>query len=217
MRDAARKGPAILALIVGLVFLISFVGVSRVGGGWFWDLGNGLGFLALAGLLFQMIPYARAGETVLHQRLGDWVLAVALLHAFWFLVGDGAVRVYLQPGAPAAMWFGLVALVGLAVLTVLARMPDRARVHPRFRTFRNVHRVLGFTVVAGAGLHVVLTGFYLSRWWQTLILGLVALAACFGRRQWARLGRPPVATGPAYLIVGALALGSFVLARNLGG
>lgn len=206
----------VLAVIVGLVFLVTFAGVPPVGGGWFWDSGNALGFLAFAGLLFQMIPAARTQATTRHERLGYRVLAVATLHASWFLAGDGAVRVYLQPGAPIAMWLGLVGLVALALLTALARMPDRMRVHRRFRTFRAIHRLLGFAVVAGAGLHVVLTGFYLSRWLQDGLLVLFVAACCLGRPYWARLGAPPVASGPGFAVVGMVAAGAFLLARNLG-
>lgn len=211
-----QGGLAVLAGVVGLVVLVTFVGVAPVGGGWFWDFGNALGFLALAGILFQMIPYARAQATKRHELLGYWVLAVAMLHAFWFLAGDGAVRVYLQPGAPPAMWLGLIGLVGLAVLTALARMPDRMRVHRRFRTFRAVHRWLGYGVVAAAALHVMLTGFYLSRWVQDGLLVLLAAACCFGRPYWARLGVPPVASGTGFVAVGLVAAAGFLLARNLG-
>ena len=205
-----------LAAVVGLVFLVTFADGRRVGGGWFWDLGTALGFAALAGILFQMIPFARAGESRIHQRLGTWVLGAAILHAFWFLFGDGAVWTYLSPGAPLAMWLGLAALLLLGLLSVIARMPDRARLHRRFRTFLTLHRGLGFAVVAAAGLHVALTGFYLARWGQDLLLLALMAAACLGRPLWARLGRPPVASGPAFALMGALAGGAFLLARNLG-
>ncbi len=211
---APGRGVTVLAVLVALVFLVSFAGGSAVGGGWFWDLGNALGFLALAGLLFQSIPGPRGRDVRRHEVLGYWVLAVALLHAFWFLAGDGAVRVHLQPGAPLAMWLGLLALVLLAALTVLARMPDRMRVHRRFRTFRNVHRVLGVAVVGGAALHVMLTGFYVARWGQDLLLVLLVAATCFGRAAWARLGDPPAASGAAYAALGLAAVAAFLLARS---
>jgi hypothetical protein len=215
---SGERGPGriVLAAMVALVFLISFADARRVGGGWFWDFGNALGFAALAGLLFQMIPFARARESRAHEGLGQWVLAAAGLHAFWFLIGDGAVWVYLWPGAPFALWLGLAALLTLAVLVLLARMPDRIRAHRRFSRFRAVHRGLGFAVVAGAGAHVMLTGFYLARWWQDALLLALISAACFGRATWARLGRPPVASGPSFALLGALAGGAFLLARNLG-
>lgn len=210
-------GLRVLSIVVTLVFLASFAGGSVVGGGWFWDFGNALGFLALAGLLFQMIPYARARETRRHERLGYWVLGAAFAHAFWFLAGDGAVRVYLQPGAPLAMWLGLAALVVLAVLTAIARMPDRMRLHRRFQAFRTVHRWLGIAVVAAAALHVILTGFYLSGWVQDALLVLILAACCVGRPCWARLGTPPVASGIGFAGLGIVAVVAFLLLRNLGG
>lgn len=213
-------GGLVLAAVVGLVFLVSFAGVlvggPLVGAGWFWDLGNALGFLALGGMLFQTIPYRRAQATQRHERLGYWVLGVAVVHAFWFLTGDGAVRVYLQPGAPAAMWLGLAAILALAALTALARMPDRMRVHRRFRTFRAVHRWLGFALVAAAGLHVALTGFYLSERVQDALLVLLVAGCCLGRPAWERLLAPPVASGAAFVAIGLIAAAGFVLARNFG-
>lgn len=143
------------------------------------------------------------------------MLGTALAHAFWLLAGDGTVRFYLQPGAPAYMWLGLVALLTLAALAVLARMPDRMRVHGRFPVFRRVHRILAFIATGTAALHIVLSGFYLPAWPQILLVGLVLLATCFGRPFWARLEEPPTAAGWSYLAVGTMAVGLFVLARNL--
>lgn len=211
-KSAAR---AILALVIAATFAISFLATPRLGAGWVWDLGNGLGFLAMAGLLFQMIPYPRSGAARRHEWLGYLVLGAAMAHGFWLLAGDDAVRVYLTPGGPHYMWLGLIGLLALALLTALARMPDRMRVHGNFRNFRRWHRRLGFLAVAGSGLHVLLSGFYLSGWAQALLLALLAAATCFGRGLWAKLGAAPVASSRAFLAVGAVAVGLFVLMRNL--
>lgn len=206
----------ILAFLISLVFATTVLYMPRVGGGWFWDIGNALGFLAFAGLLFQMIPRARSETARRHETLGYWVLALAIVHAFWFLIGDPVARVYLQPGAPLYMWLGLAGLIALAVLAVLARMPDRTYVHKNFRSFRTTHRLLGLTAVAAAGLHILLSGFYLSSWLQSAILVLIGLATCFGRRYWAGLGRPPIASSAIYLTFGGGAVLLFALIRNVG-
>ncbi|MBU3028733.1 ferric reductase-like transmembrane domain-containing protein [Paracoccus marinaquae] len=214
-RDAVADRGAVLATLVAVVFALTFLALPRLGGGWFWETGNALGFLALAGLLFQMIPYPRSGAARRHERLGYWVLATAIAHAFWFLAGDPTLRVYLQPGAPAHMWLGLFGLLALALLCVLARMPDRMRVHRRYRVFRTLHRGLGLAALAGAGLHVLLSGFYLPSWPQAALLVLICLACSLGRRVWARLQAPPRASAGIYLATGAVAGALFVLIRNL--
>ncbi len=210
-----RPVAAGLAGAIAAVFAIGFLAEPLRGAGWFWELGNALGFLALAGILFQMIPMPRGGPVRRHEVLGYWILATALAHAFWFLAGDGTVRFYLQPGAPLYMWLGLAALVLLALLSLLARMPDRMRVHRQYRGFRRTHRWLGQAVVVTAGLHVVLSGFYLPRWWQALLLMALAALCIAGRRLWARLPSPGTASPASYLAAGALAGAAFVLIRNL--
>lgn len=205
----------VLVLIVVLIFGATFLAPPGNSGGWFWDIGGALGFLAFAGLLFQMIRHARPRASMRHEVLGYWVLGTTLAHGFWLLAGDGVVRFYLQPGAPSYMWLGLAALLALALLTVLARMPDRMRVHGRFPVFRRVHRILAFVATGAAALHVLLSGFYLPTWPQILLVGLVLVATCSGRSLWARLEEPPTASGLSYLVIGTVAAGLFVLARNL--
>ncbi|MEO9779443.1 MAG: hypothetical protein ABJH07_05240 [Sedimentitalea sp.] len=206
----------VLAILIVLVFATSFLFTGRVGGGYYWDFGNALGFLALAGLLFQMVPYPRSLTARRHENIGYLVLAVAIAHAFWFLAGDAVVRVYLQPGAPLYMWAGLVGIISLAALSILARMPDRMRVHKRFSSFRNTHRVLGFIVVAATAHHVLLSGIYLTSWPQWVLLALIGLGACFGRQYWSRLSHPPSASSVVYLSFGSIAILLFVLVRNAG-
>lgn len=205
---------AVLAGVIAAVFATSFLAEPFRGGGWFWDLGNALGLLAFAGLLFQMIPVPRKRSVRRHEVLGYWVLGTAILHAFWFLAGDGTVRFYLLPGGPAHMWLGLAGLIALAVLSVLARMPDRLRVHRHYRQFRKAHRILGFVTVGAAALHVVLSGFYLPAWWQAGVLAGVLVACVSGRRYWARLAHAPAASVSGYLIFGAMACVLFLLIRD---
>lgn len=206
--------PFLVTLIL-LIFGISFLNLPRLGAGWLWDIGNGLGFLAFAGLLFQMIPVRRGRTLKQHELLGYTVLALTFAHAFWLLAGDGVVRFYLMPGAPVHMWLGLAALLALAALTLLARMPERKRLHRDYTRFRQVHRWLGFTLVFAAVGHILLSGFYMRAWWQALALLAAVLAASLGRVHWARLSRPPTATSAAYTAVGLLAIGVFVLIRDL--
>ncbi len=211
----ADRSAGVPAGLVGFVLATGFLVRGRVGGGWYWDAGNALGFVALAGLLGQMIALPGPRELRRHEWLGYAVLGLAIGHAFWFLLGDGAAWVYLVPGAPLYMWLGLGGLLGLAALTVLARMPERLRVHRRYRTFRRVHRWLGVAVVIAAALHVLLSGFYLPTWPQSALLAGAVLAACFGRSMLRRLPAVPVPSLGSYLVVAVVAVGVFTLARNL--
>jgi len=104
------------------------------------------------------------------------------------------------------MWLGLGGLLALAALTLLARMPERMRLHPGYRAFRKVHRWLAWAAVAGGGLHVLLTRFYLASPLQAAALALLAVAACLARRPWARIDPDPTPTVAGYLALGAVAV-----------
>ncbi|AGT10759.1 hypothetical protein JCM7686_pAMI4p068 (plasmid) [Paracoccus aminophilus JCM 7686] len=214
-RREARLRVKVLILIVGAVFALTFLTLPGHGGGWFWDLGGALGYLGFAGLLFQMIPRARGPRVGRHEMLGYGVLAVVLAHAFWLIAGDGTVRFYLLPGAPLYMWLGLAAALGLCLLTVLARMPDRMKVHRRFQGFRFWHRVIAALVVVTALIHIVLSGFYLPYWWQAAGLALLALGMSLGRPYWARLSAAPTARLGDFAAAGGVAVAAFVLIRSL--
>ncbi|MFV0292249.1 MAG: hypothetical protein ACK5II_03125 [Paracoccus sp. (in: a-proteobacteria)] len=205
----------ILPAIIALVFAISFLTQPMLGAGWLWEVGNGLGFWALAGLLFQMIPLHRTDGARRHQTLGYWVLSIGFAHAFWMLATDSVVRVYLMPGAPAYMWLGLIGLMTLAMLTVLAQMPDRMRIHKQFRSFRLWHRWLGILTVAAAVGHILLSSFYLSGWWQAVLLLGLATGCCLGRRIWSYLHTPLYALHLIYALVGGVFVSLFTIIRNL--
>lgn len=205
----------VLAVMIAAVFLVTFLAAPTLGGGWFWDIGAGLGYLAFAGLLFQMIPWREKNGWRAHEWLGYGVLGAALGHVFWLLAGDGTARVYLQPGAPLYMWLGLFALLALAALTILARMPDRVRRHRGYRAFRRTHRLLGLGVAFGAAAHVALSGFYLPAAAQVAVFATLTLGVCLGRRHWARFGPARAAPVPAFLLIGAAAVALFAAARNL--
>jgi hypothetical protein len=205
----------VLAGLVVLVFGLTFLSGPTPGGGWFWDLGNGIGFLAFAGLLFQMIPVRGRAAMDAHEGLGYGVLALVLLHGFWFLAGDAAVHVYLQWGAPPHMILGLAAVLALAVLTVLARMPDRLTRHRSYRSFRDLHRTLALVVAGAAALHVVLSRFYLAGLAQALLFAALTLTMCLGRSGWDRVTLRTTAPLAGFLALGAVAVGLFAAIRTL--
>lgn len=204
-----------LLIMLGVVFLITFLAAPTMGAGWFWDAGNGLGFAAFAGLLYLTITSSRRLDVRAHQVLGYGVLLLALLHAFWFLLGDAAAVEFIQPGAPDYMWLGIVGLLLLGVLITVALVPDRMRVHKDYPAFKYWHRVIAIVTIACIAYHIVVSDFYLGAWYQVVLFVTLALAVSFGRMYWIRLGQLPIATVPAYLVSSVILTAVFAAVRNL--
>jgi hypothetical protein len=186
-----------------------------MGAGWFWDIGNAIGFAAFGGLLYLTITSNRRLDVRAHQVLGYGVLFVAIAHAFWFLLGDAAVVEFLKPGAPDYMWLGLVSLLLLGVLMTVALVPDRMRVHRNYPTFKYWHRVVAIATIASATYHILVSHFYLGTWYQATVFVLVTIAASVGRAYWIKLGQMPIATNFAYVLISAIFGALFVAVRNL--
>lgn len=197
------------------VFALTFLSAPLMGAGWFWDAGNGLGFAAFAGLLYLTVTSARRIDLRQHQLLGYGVLAVAVLHAFWFLLGDGAAVEFMKPGAPDYMWHGLASLMLLGFLITVALVPDRFRVHKDYPAFRYWHRVVAVATIATATYHIVVSNFYLVSWYQSVLFAALALTVAFGRNLRVRVSTEPVAGPPVYLTVAVISSALFAVLRNI--
>lgn len=196
------------------IFLISFLASPTMGAGWFWDVGNGIGFAAFAGLLYLGVTSYRRLDVRAHQLFGYATLFLALAHVFWFLLGDAAVVDFIKIGAPDYMWLGVAGLVLLFILVTIALVPDRHRVHKDYGTFRYWHRVLAVATITCCTYHVVVSQFYLHAWYQVALLTAVVIAASFGRAYWIKLGTIKTATPANYLSLTALFAGLFSVIRN---
>lgn len=203
-----------LLTTMATVFVITFLSAPTMGGGWFWDVGNGIGFAAFAGLLYLPISSNQRLDVRAHQVLAYVVLALAVAHAFWFLLGDATVAEFIKIGAPDYMWFGIVSLLLFAVLIMTANLPDRLRVHTDYPSFRYWHRVLTVVVIAGAAYHIIVSNFYLGTWFQAVLFGLVSLVACLGRQYWARIGQINIASPVKYIALSGGLIIAFALLRN---
>lgn len=197
------------------VFLLTFLAAPTMGAGWFWDAGNGLGFAAFAGLLYLTITSSRRLDVRAHQVFGYAVLSLALLHAFWFLLGDAAAVEFIKPGAPDYMWLGVAGLLLLGVLITVALIPDRLRVHKDYPAFKYWHRVLAIATIACITYHIVVSDFYLGTWYQAAVFVILAVAVSFGRMYWIRLGQLPIATVSVYLVLSVMLTAAFAAVRNL--
>jgi hypothetical protein len=186
-----------------------------MGAGWFWDAGNAFGFAAFAGLLYVTITSSRRLDIRAHQLLGYGVLVVAVVHAFWFMLGDGAVVEFMKLGAPDYMWHGIVSILLLGYLMTVALVPDRFRVHRDYPAFKYWHRVVAIITIGTATYHIVVSNFYLGTWYQGLLFALLAVAVAFGRAYWIKLGQLPIAKTSVYLAVTIVAAVAFAAIRNL--
>ena len=186
-----------------------------MGAGWFWDVGNAIGFAAYAGLLYLTITSSRRLDVRAHQVFGYGVLLVAVLHAFWFMLGDGAVVEFMKLGAPDYMWHGIVSMLLLGFLITVALVPDRFRVHRDYPAFKYWHRVVAIATIGTATYHIVVSDFYLGAWYQGFLFALLAVAVAFGRAWWIKLGQLPIAKTAAYLAVSVVFAAAFATLRNL--
>ena len=197
------------------VFCIALVLNPTLSAGWFWDFGNGLGFAAIAGMLYLTVSSGRPLNVTRHQHLGYVVLLFCAVHALWFLIGDPAVVEYVRPGAPLYMWSGLIGLLTLGILMTIAVLPDRYRVHSEHKSFRYWHLILAIFTLAAAMYHVVGSGYYLTSWIQ--IVALVAMAAIAGlsRKFRQKVASIPLTSVSACLTISFVSATLFALVHNL--
>ncbi|MFK8049854.1 MAG: ferric reductase-like transmembrane domain-containing protein [Halioglobus sp.] len=203
----------LLPILVG-IFGISFLTNPQLAGGWFWDLGNGLGFAAFAGMLYVAIIGSRPLGVRPHQSVSYTVLVMGAAHAFWFLLGDAAAVEYIRPGAPIYMWAGVASLILLCIVITVSLPPDRQRVHSSHSVFKYWHQLLSVSAIAAGAYHIVGSGFYLSSWYQALLLSLLALLTCFARPLWQRIVHPPFVGSVAYLAISVVLIVVFSTVRN---
>ena len=205
----------VLLAILGTVSLITFLAAPTMGAGWFWDIGNGLGFAAFAGVLYLGVTSYRRIDAGAHRVLGYTVLLIAVAHAFWFILGDAAVVEYMKPGAPDYMWLGIAGLILLFVLIVISLVPDRLRVHRDYPAFLTWHRVLAIAVIVCCAYHIIVSDYYLATWFQKILFVAVATVTSAGRQWWIKLGPLPVTTPAALMLLTVLSASLFGAIRNL--
>ena len=195
----------ISALVLGAALLGGTAGAD-----WIWELGDALGLVALAGMLYLSLPLRGQRRLQNHELVAYVVVALVALHALWFLVLDGAVFAYLVAGAPAYMWNGIAATLALAMMLIVSVLPTRANLHRNHRQFAIVHRWLAALAVVGAVYHTVASGLYFGQALQVAALVMLATGILAGRMFGVsvRIEHPPSVlafTASALLAVGLLA------------
>lgn len=204
----------LLIVIYGVVFLCALLARPFMGGGWMWDLTNALGFAAFAGMLYLNVPISGKRNIRLHQLCGYTVALIAIAHALWFLLWDTASVQYIKPGAPAYMWSGVASVLSLFLAIAISVMPTRRQVHKKYASFKYWHRVLAVFAVATGTHHILLSGYYLTHWYQiALVLGL-ATAICLGRNVKLDIRQTATATPTALVIASIFGAALFASIRN---
>jgi len=204
-----------LVVTLAVVFVVTFLAAPTMGAGWFWDTGNAIGFAAFGGLLYLTITSVRRLDVRAHQVLGYGVLVVAVVHAFWFMLGDAAAVEFLKPGAPDYMWLGVVSLLSFGILMTVALVPDRFRIHKDYPSFKYWHRLVAIVTLASGTYHIVVSNFYLGAWYQGVLFVLVVVAVASARPFWVKLGQIRIATNATYILVSVIFGALFVAIRNL--
>lgn len=167
----SMKFPLLCLLVV---FIIPLMMTPLTGDGWFWEIGNGLGFLGLAVLLILTLNGRnKGGHSILHRWLGFACLFAIVSHVLWFLLGDNTVIEYIKFGAPFYMVLGVLALALIILLTFSSLLLFRKKAYRDNNTFLLWHRYLSLVILISSALHMTLSGYYYVSIIQWIILLLL--------------------------------------------
>ena len=201
------------AAVTAAVYSLALLVMPRMGAGWYWSLGNGLGLAALACLVYLGFDVRMGAKVRSHQLIAYCALALLGGHALWFLLGDITVLEYAKIGAPWSMWSAWLAGVLLVFIVLTSPSGPRQAGHVSHSAFRFWHWILVIVLMAASIHHISGSGFYFRTWWQCVLL--VALIAAALLAPIARRRSFP-ATAPARaLFICGLAMALFALVRNL--
>ena len=167
-----------------------------------WDLGNALGYLAVATclLLFvyrgrprQFPPFGGRFFAGMHRHLGYIALLLATCHVGLLLVAEPLLLEHIKPSAPAYMLAGLLASILLLLLVSTSVTVMRRRIWRDYHRFRWLHGWLAVACLVLLGWHVGGSAFYLNtpaKLAVALIAGLVVLGSYHREASLGRQRRP---------------------------
>ena len=190
-------------VISSLLFAVALMAKPLLGAGWFWSLGNGLGFAALACFLYLCLDTRRGGKVRSHQLLGWCGGTLLLAHVAWFTLAEPTTWEYLKTTAPAYMWSGWLALILLLLLIISSIARLRPGSYTSHSKFRNWHKGLSALMLAASVHHLCGSGFYLREWYQWFALsGLAALCLLVPLEKQRGVGNNPIFGSLLFLAVG---------------
>lgn len=149
----------------------------------------GLGFVGLVMLGMQSILTARfprfsrlfGQDTLLqfHRQVGLVAFGIIFAHPITLLLLSPSYRSFLDPRVNA-IWAFALALVLVALPTLIALSLWRQRLHLRYGWWRVTHGALAVLVLTVAMAHIARVGHYLSNPWTRALLVGIASASLAG-------------------------------------
>ena len=195
--------------MVAGVFVATLLEHPSATGGWYWDIGNGLGYLALSGSIIGFLSPGIARHQRAHQWTGYCTALLIIAHVLWLWVPNPTLWHYLTPDGPWYMHIALVstALMGTSIL--LAVKSQRRRWHDSYPAFQRWHYWLAVATLVSAYLHIYGSAFYLGSMGLTLLAIVTASALAYPRTRPIHSAVQP-ATAPALYLVGCAGLLAFI-------
>lgn len=207
------------SLVVGTTLLVFIFGVvlfasMQLGGGWWWDIAGGIGFVALA--FFGLLNLATGQGTRLHSHkaLGWWALTLSAVHAVVYLATDTVVVSHLKLAAPPAMLVGIALLVVALFGAIVSLSRWKLPLHGSRKNFRFYHRMMSWAVLLGCLYHVAATAHSVHQLWQLLLLGGGAVVLLLAASKVAS-NLAPKFSMVSLLLVSLVAISGFVVLRNV--
>ncbi len=193
---------AVLLVVFYLFLVLTPLLLASLGAGprrgFVLELSVALGFVGLAvmGLQFALVarfhavsaPFGQDAVMLFHRQMGYVALALILAHpVLLFMIGFDPARLLNPVTAPWPTRFGLLALVGLIVLTAISVWRQPLRIS--YEVWQLAHGVLAVLVVSAALVHIFLTGYYVDQPWKRLFWLAYSLSL-IGLLVWVRIVKP---------------------------
>ncbi len=183
-------------------------------GGWLWDVGNGLGYLAFAGLLYLFVDVGFGSRHRHHQWVGYVVLGAVFGHVLVLWLPDATLWHYTSIDAPWYMLVGLVA-AGVLIAGLTVALPATRRYwHASHRAFRRWHYWLAMLILILTAAHILGSAFYLADVEKWLLVTLAAAAVLAPYLLSAETAQRKFASFPAWSVSALISLTLFIGVRG---
>jgi len=158
-----------------LMLIITCVNYWGLGAGILWDVAHGLGYAAFICLLYTCFSKPAKLNISSHRSLAYMALLFTSLHVLVLLITDPITIEYLMPNAPLYMWLGSFSTILMVCIIVSSLTRFKHVFYNNSTSFKKVHRIMSWLIIAGSLYHIVDSGFYIYQQWQIIAIVLVAI------------------------------------------